>query len=576
MDQRRVILAILLMLVVAVVPSILFPPKPPVRPSPGVADTMTAGASGAVPADTAGPSARTPAPVAPPAAPPPASTARVEFAPADTVWVTSPLYRLGFSTRGAQLVSAQLLEYQSYAPGDSSQRVQLVPAGHPLLAERLAVGSDTASFADLAFTPSRPSLTVSGADTVLTFTAPVGKGRVTLAYRFTPDDYRFAVDGRVEGLGGTGGVLVVNLGDGLRSVEADPMGDYREYAVVTKAAKTEKKTFSSLDPDERAVLDGPFEWIAVKSKYFFAAVLAPVQGQRPFAGAVVTGQARMSLSVSSLFGKRNTSVATRAAVFTTLAVPATGTFRYDVFVGPFEHRRLAQLGHGLDDANPYGWSFFRPIIHPVSIVVVDVLFWMHQQLRLGYGWVLIVFGVLVRLLLWPLQQKAMESQMRMQAVQPLMQEIQTRYKKDPQKLQSEMMKLYKEHKVNPVGGCLPMLLPMPVLLALFFVFTNTIEFRGVPFLWLPDLSRADPYYIIPVLMGISMFAVSKMGQRGMPPNPQMKTMLYVMPAMMTFIFLRLASGLNLYYAVQNIISLPQQWQISQRRLATLSRRPGSS
>jgi YidC/Oxa1 family membrane protein insertase len=575
-DQRRVILAILLMLVVAVVPSILFPPKPPVRPPPAVADTLPAASdSGAASPDTARPSARRPAPPAPPTAEPKPGPAQTAAAPADTVWVTSPLYRFGFSTRGAQLVIAELRQYQSFAPGDSSQRVQLVPQGHPLLAERLVVGSDTASFADLVFTPSRRSLTVSGADTVLTFTAPVGNGRVTLGYRFNPDDYRFAVEGRVDGLGGTGGVLIVNLGDGLRSVEADPIGDYREYAVVTKAAKTEKKTFSSLDPDERAVLDGPFEWIAVKSKYFFAVVLASGQSQRPFAGAVVTGEPRTSLSVTSLFGKRNTSVATRAAVFTTLAVPAAGTFRYDVFVGPFEHRRLAQLGHGMDDANPYGWSFFRPIIHPVSIVVVDVLFWMHQQLHLGYGWVLIVFGVLVRLLLWPLQQKAMESQMRMQAVQPLMQEIQTRYKKDPQKLQSEMMKLYKEHKVNPFGGCLPMLLPMPVLLALFFVFSNTIEFRGVPFLWLPDLSRGDPYYIIPVVMGISMFAVSKMGQRGMPPNPQMKTMLYVMPAMMTFIFLRLASGLNLYYAVQNIISLPQQWQISQRRLATLNRRPGS-
>jgi YidC/Oxa1 family membrane protein insertase len=571
-DQRRVILAILLMLVVAVVPSILFPPKPPARPGSRVADTVTAPPSGTLPSDTGGASVQPSAPAATPAPPSPPTPA----ASAETVWVTSPLYRLGFSTRGAQLVVAQLLEYQSFAPGDSSQRVQLVPQDHPLLAERLVVGSDTASFADLAFTPNRAALPVAGGDTVLTFTAPVGNGRVTLRYRFAPDDYRFAVEGRVDGLGGTGGVLVVNLGDGLRSVEADPMSDYREYAVVTKAAKTEKKTFSSLDPDERAVLDGPFEWIAVKSKYFFAAVLAPGQNQRPFAGAVVSGEARTPLSVSSLLGKRSTSVATRAAVFTTLAVPAAGTFRYDVYVGPFEHRRLAELGHGLDDANPYGWSFFRPIIHPVSIVVVEVLFWMHQQLHLGYGWVLIVFGVLIRLLLWPLQQKAMESQMRMQAVQPLMQEIQTRYKKEPQKLQSEMMKLYKEHKVNPFGGCLPMLLPMPVLLALFFVFSNTIEFRGVPFLWLPDLSRADPYYIIPVVMGISMFAVSKMGQRGMPPNPQMKTMLYVMPAMMTFIFLRLASGLNLYYAVQNLISLPQQWQISQRRLATLNRRPGSS
>lgn len=575
MDQRRVILAILLMLVVAIVPSILLSPKtPPSPPGAGRGDSLTAVARESLPPDTVParptPPAESPAPAPPPRAP----VASQE--PAETVWVSGPLYRLGFSTRGAQLVVAELLQYQSFAPGDSSQRVQLVPPGEPLLGGRLAVGGDTLSLADLAFTPSRTALAVAGGDTVLSFTAPLGNGRVTVHYGFSPDHYRFTVNGQVDGLGGTGGVLIVSLGDGLRSVEADPVSDYREYAVVTKAAKTEKKTFRSVDPGERAVLDGPFEWVAVKSKYFFVSVLAPGEGNRPFAGAVLTGEPRIPIQVSSFFGKRESKVAAHAAVFTTLAVPAVGTFRYDVFVGPFEHRRLARLGHGLDDANPYGWSFFRPIIHPVSIVVVDVLFWMHQQLRLGYGWVLIVFGVLVRLLLWPLQQKAMESQMRMQAVQPLMQEIQTRYKKEPQKLQSEMMKLYKEHKVNPVGGCLPMMLPMPVLLALFFVFSNTIEFRGVPFLWLPDLSRADPFYIIPILMGVSMFAVSKIGQRGMPPNPQMKTMLYVMPAMMTFIFLRLASGLNLYYAVQNIISLPQQWQISQRRLAQLGRPPANT
>jgi YidC/Oxa1 family membrane protein insertase len=111
-----------------------------------------------------------------------------------------------------------------------------------------------------------------------------------------------------------------------------------------------------------------------------------------------------------------------------------------------------------------------------------------------------------------------------------------------------------------------MLLPMPVLFALFFVFANTIEFRGVPFLWLPDLARADPYYIIPLLMGLSMFVLSKVGQLGLPPNPQAKMLLYFMPVFMTLLFLRFASGLNLYYSVSNIFSIPQQYLIARRRL----------
>jgi len=105
-----------------------------------------------------------------------------------------------------------------------------------------------------------------------------------------------------------------------------------------------------------------------------------------------------------------------------------------------------------------------------------------------------------------------------------------------------------------------------VLIALFFVFANTIIFRGVPFLWLPDLSRPDPYYIIPILMGLSMFGLSKVGQIGVPPNPQTKTMLYFMPVFMTVLFLNFASGLNLYYAAQNIFSIPQQYRIAKKRL----------
>jgi YidC/Oxa1 family membrane protein insertase len=132
-------------------------------------------------------------------------------------------------------------------------------------------------------------------------------------------------------------------------------------------------------------------------------------------------------------------------------------------------------------------------------------------------------------------------------------------------MQQEMFKLYKEHSVNPLGGCWPMLLPMPVLFALFFVFQNAIELRGTSFLWIPDLSRPDPLYIIPLLMGVSMYWLTKVGQVGMEPNPQMKMMLYLMPVMMTVMFLFFPSGLNLYYTVSNVASIPQQWLLARER-----------
>ena len=431
--------------------------------------------------------------------------------------------------------------------------MQLVPAGHSVLATRLVVGGDTVALSDWVFEPSTRALQVDGEHTRLTFSGERQGATVTLEYVFDPEGYRFAALGRVTGLGPTGAVLVLGLGEGLRSVEADTVDDFRHFAVVTKAAKTQSTAFSSLKPGEQRILDGPFEWVALKSKYFLLAALALEENHPKLAGSIAVG------------GPRQGKTATRTAVAVTLPVAPAGGFRYQMYIGPLEYRRLERIGHDLENANPYG-GFFRPLIQPVTSLVETVLLWMHERLHLPYGWVLVIFGIAVRLVLWPLNQRAMESSIRMQAAAPLIKATQDKHRDDPERLQREMLKVYKEHQVNPFGGCLPMLIPMPVLFALFFVFANTIEFRGVPFLWLPDLSRADPYYIIPVMMGLSMFVLSKVGQMGVPPNPQAKMMLYFMPIMMTVLFYRFAAGLNLYYAVSNIFSIPQQWLIAQRRL----------
>jgi YidC/Oxa1 family membrane protein insertase len=546
--ERRVILAIVLMLIVAVLPSLLFPPKA-ARRAGGQPD------SGAGVPDTARPQgARAPLTAQPPSRLSPVAGAT------ETVWVTSPQYRFGFSTLGGRLVQVQLLEYKSFAPGDSGRPVQLVPDERPLLGHWLVLSGDTVSLADWSFTPSAGAVRVAGDSAILSLTAQRGAARVVLQYVFYPNDYGFAVRGRITGLGSAGAVLIVSLGDGLRSVEADTVDDQRHYAVVTKASHTRSTSFGSVKPGEVKVLDGPFEWAGMKSKYFLLAALAIEENQPRFGGSVVVG------------GPRHDGAAARAALRVTLPVPPAGDFRYQLYAGPLEHHRLARLGHDLDDANPYG-GFLRPVIHPVSILVVNVLLWMHERLNLAYGWVLVICGILVRVVLWPLNQKAMESSIRMQAVAPLIKETQERYKSDPEKLQREMLRIYKEHRVNPFGGCLPMLLPMPVLFALFFVFANTIEFRGEPFLWLPDLSRHDPYYIIPLLMGLSMFVLSKVGQIGVPPSPQAKMLTYMMPFVMMVVLFRFASGLNLYYTVQNLFSIPQQYLIARRRLREQGRPP---
>ena len=544
--ERRLLLAIVLALMIWFVPLVIWPPKPAVRPTAGQSDSL--GAVDSTRRDTTAAATRR------------SDRQTVRPSAGDSgriVWVTSPLYRLGFSTKGGRLKAVEMLHYQSFAPGDSAQPVDLVAPGDAFLIHRLALpGGDTVSLDDWDFkpTPDAPGIVVYAGQPAQTLRLDADRGasHVTLEYRFVPDEYRFDVRGTITGLGSGGAVLLLDVADGLRSAEKDSLDDFRHYAVVTKASKAERTDFSHIKPGQRELFDGPFEWVGVKSKYFLTAALALEEGQPTFAGAIAVG------------GPRTGKAATRTKVTVTMPVQ-TGAFRYQVFTGPLDSRHLARVGHGLDDANPYG-GIFRPIIRPVSVFVVNILLWMHERLHLAYGWALILFGIVIRVLLWPLNQKAMESSIRMQAVAPLIKETQDKYKNDPERLQREMMRIYREHKVNPVGGCLPMLLPWPVLLALFFVFANTIVFRGEPFLWLSDLSRPDPYKIIPILLGLSMFALSKVGQIGVPPNPQTKMMVYFMPVFMTILFLNFASGLNLYYAAQNIFSIPQQYLIAKRRL----------
>ncbi|HEV8599310.1 MAG TPA: membrane protein insertase YidC [Gemmatimonadales bacterium] len=556
--DRRVLLAILLMMAVMVGPALFFK-RPPPRVGVTVGRTDSARVSPAArPADTL---AARPALAA---APPLDST--IAQLREDTILVTSSLYRYGFSTRGGRLIEATLFKYNSMRPEDRGQPAQLLLPGSELLQLSLLIGADTVSLRDWQFTPSAPSLNITE-PTPLSFTAQRGELTVFLNYTFRPDNYLVDVTGRLTGIGPNGATLLLGMGPGLRNTESDSVEHQRELSVVVKNGKASLTRFMALShkagdlwEPRRMAFNGPFEWVAVKSKYFVTAVLAldttGIEGRRGGGG----------ISGASAIGAERVKAPTRATISAGLPVPAAGAFRFQLYAGPLEYPRLRAIGHDFDDVNPYGWPGLRTIIRPVALGARSLLVWFHDGLGLAYGVGLILFGIAIRIVLWPLNQKAMRSSMALQAVQPLMKELQEKHKGDPQRLQQEMFKLYKEHNVNPLGGCWPMLLPIPILFAFFFVFQNTIELRGASFLWLPDLSRADPTYIIPILMGLSMFALSWIGQRGMPPNPQTKMMLYLMPGMMTFLFLRFASGLNLYYTVMNLASLPQQWLLSRERL----------
>jgi YidC/Oxa1 family membrane protein insertase len=538
--DRRAIWAIVLMMAIALAPALF----------------MKQGhrSAGQTPSDsTATTPAPAPRPQAPAAAPAGPSADTAKAVAEDTVLVTSPLYTFGISTRGARLVLATLHRYPSMAASTRGRPADLIRPGTGLLGATLVRGNDSLKLTDVIFTPSTSKLDVA-APSQLRLTAQRGDVSVEWTYQFAPNDYRIGVSGRVTGVGPNGGLLLLDLGPGLANTEADSNENHRALAIVTKQGDAERTDFASLKPGEPKTLSGPFEWVAVKSKYFVTALLAFDSTSGSISGATA--------AAATTAPKHPTAADIRLS----LPVGPSGVFAFSLYAGPMEFDRLRQIGHDFDDVNPYGWPGFRTLIRFFTVPIRWLLVFMHQELGLAYGIALVIFGVLVRLLLWPLNQKAMRSSMQMQAIQPLMKELQERYKDDPTKLQTAMMQLYKEHGVNPFGGCWPMLLPMPILLALFFVFQNTIELRGASFLWLPDLSRPDPLYIIPLLMGLTMYGVSKMGQIGMEQTPQMRSMLYIMPVMMTVLFLNFASGLNLYYAVQNLTSIPQQWMLAKERL----------
>jgi YidC/Oxa1 family membrane protein insertase len=565
--EIRFLLAVVLMIAVLVITNLMFPPVPPDEPlGPAGLDS----AQVAQPEDTQG--TRLPTEVGEPnrAAELPSREPVISRtadplaeeeggrtqASESPVTVRGPLFEYTFSRRGGRLISARLLSFPSFTfPG----AVELIsPDGEGALGTRILAGRDTLDLRDLSFEVEPADglqLSASGGERTLRFVYrhPTHPFTYEVRYTFQADTYVVDVSGQVSGIEAE--LVLTELGEGIPFNEQRDRDEGRMAAYVVNHLQQGIRARQLSRVDGELVEDGPLLWTAFKSKYFLMALLAggSEEEEAYLGGALV----------------RDGAGEHQAHLTTTQALGTDGAFSNRLFLGPQEFARLSTLGDDMQNVNPYGWRFIRPVVRPFVGIVMGILTFLHENLKLGYGWVLILFGVLMRVVLFPLNQKAMRSQIKNMAVQPLIQEIQAKYKDQPEKLQKEMMKLYKDHGFNPLGGCLPMLLPWPVLIALFFVFQNTIQLRGVPFLWLPDLSAPDPYFILPAFLGISMFLLQWVSMRSMPQtNQQMKMMMYVMPVMMVFIFFQLASGLNLYYSVANIATLPQQiWIAGERKKA---------
>lgn len=527
------------MIAVVVITNVLFPPVKR-NPAPAARDTAAAPVR-TQPAGTQQPAQLQPAPAQSPMM---ASTG------ADTIMVESPIYRFGISTRGGGIVSAEMLKWKSFTRKGPVQLAPKAPRG--LLSYRVQIGNQQVDLATLPFTATTRLVRLQAGEPARTLRLQHASaiGTIEIAYEFKPDDYLTHVTISVRNAAQPATRLLLDFGPQLAINEARTVEDERALAYVVNSDKQgiHSVPLRSVKGDE--VDEGPLQWVAVKNKYFVAGALSENDpGAKPFGGVLASpGQEKFTANISA-----------------TLPADSMGAFRYRVYIGPQDFDRLNKIGDRFQDVNAYGWRILRPIIRPLGHFLTWAVLSLHEVLHLSYGWILILFGVVIRVLIWPLNAKAMRAQLKNMDIQPRIKDLQTRYKSQPDVLQREMLRLYKEEGVNPMGGCLPMLIPFPILITLFFVFQSTIQFRGVPFLWLPDLSRPDPFYILPIALGATMLVQQWLSMKTSPPNPQMKFMLWFMPAFMMMIFFNLASGLNLYYTAQNIPGFVQQMQLTKER-----------
>ena len=384
----------------------------------------------------------------------------------------------------------------------------------------------------------------------LTYSFELSPGKhIRRVLTFDPDTYIIDIDLRCDDIRDlTSGDLEIGWYGGLASTEKNQKDDHVYFkSYIYQGGEIENLKVSPGET-ESVLFNGPAEWGAIRTKYFVSALIP-----RDLSG----------VRRASLTAKYDSLETYNVSFF----VDITNVPNFSLYLGPLEYEKIKNLGVGLEQIMDFGWAFIRPISKGVLFALKS----MHEYIP-NYGFVLIIFSFLIKIIVYPLTKKSYQSTAAMQVVQPEISALREKYKNNSQKLNQATMKLYKERGVNPLGGCLPMLLQMPLLFALFIVFRTTIELRSEPFIWwIKDLSAPDTIFelpftipifgsqiaVLPILMVISMFIQQKMMSGGIQ-QPQQKTMQYFMTGFFYLIFNSFPSGLNLYYTLFNVLTIAQQ------------------
>ncbi len=469
---------------------------------------------------------------------------------AQEVTVQNQFFKMTLSSLGGGSITKFQLKHYLDASGDPVNLIQMPP--EPNLGITFTYGGRiNYELSHIAFETMEQSINVFNDDTtkIIRYKHIFDNGKsIEKIFTVYPDDYDVDLQVIFSGMESRppGDGYFIDWTGGLASTEPNKKDDLNYYQAFAMQAGEELKTKDK----NTGIQEGQTDWAAIRNKYFLMALM-PQNTKGTWA---------------RLFGEKITQTDENQETYEwktmtielgmpLKALPAEEA-RFKLLLGPMEYNLLKSYDNDLARMMNFG----MPLIRVFSIPFYHVLQWIYSKIH-NYGWAIIIFAIAIKIILYPLTRKSFKSMKEMQALQPKIKELQEKYKKDPQKLNTETMKLYKEHGVNPMGGCLPMLLQMPILIALFNLFRTTIMLRQASFYMIQDLSAPDALIpvagginILPLIMGVTMIIQQRMTMQ----DPKQKVMAYMMPVMFIFFFYQVAAGLNLYYLVFNLVTIAQE------------------
>ena len=480
------------------------------------------------------------------------------------ITIDNELFTAVFSSHGATLKSMVLKEHLD-SDKEQFDLVKKVDSGALSLFFQTRDGKkiDTR---DLYFTVSddQGEVSLTGKQSYsLTYRLDVAPGRnIVIVYTFSGDAYTIGYDVQLTGFDGLlpGNEYQLEWDGGLLHSEKNHDDEVQNsWASAYMGGSLLRLDASDPSKDYREEQSGVAGWIAVRTKYFVASLIpaSPTEG--------------VYLSGSHKAGEKFEDY-TAALKFTLPPDEKTHKESLLLYVGPIDYNVLHSLGVNLEKIMDFGWDWLtRPFAEYIILPIFNLL----NKFMDNYGLIIIIFALLIKLVTYPLTMASTKSMKKMAALQPMMKELQEKYKDNPTKMQSEIGRIYKEAGVNPLGGCLPVLLQMPLLFAMFYVFRSSIELRQQSFLWAKDLSLPDsildlgfsiPLYgdhiaLFPILMGGAVYLQQKITPTTQT-NDQMKIMMYIFPVMMLLFFNNLPAGLGLYYLMFNVFSIIQTFYIN--------------